>query len=124
MTADPAYPIPVPQTAPTPPTPVRLLARDTPPPYLAQAGAVLAEAFKAEPVAQLLNGGVSGLGVARMVRTVTTGTLDWETYVVDDLDDGILGVMVVKPPGYDGKRRCVLTYTGPSSCLGRVRQVN
>lgn len=110
MTTDaPCVPVPVPQRAPTPPAPLRLLERDTPSAYLADAGRVLADAFKTDQISRLISGSVPGLDVARMTRTVVTGTLDLEAYVVEDETGAgkILGVMVVKPPGFEHRSRCV-----------------
>lgn len=104
MTDTSSYPVSVPQRASTPPPPLRLLTRDTPSDYLTNAAQVLYDAFANDQLFRILNDAVPGLTLARLIRTVTTGTLDLETYVVED--GGILGVMVVQPPGR-GETRCV-----------------
>ncbi|GMK57935.1 hypothetical protein CspeluHIS016_0407690 [Cutaneotrichosporon spelunceum] len=92
-------PIPVPQNAPPPPAPLRLLPRDASDAQVRAASATLSESFKDDPIAHLISSGVPGLHEARMYRTVKTGVLDLEVYTVSEGDD-VLGVMVVKPPGF------------------------
>jgi urease gamma subunit len=100
----PDYPVPVPQNAPPPPAPLRLLPRDAPEAEVRAASAVLADAFNGEQIAELISGGVPGLHEARMYKTVATGVLDLEVYTVTDNGE-VLGVMVVKPPGFEHRSR-------------------
>lgn len=101
----PDYPVAVPQTAPPPPAPLRLLPRDTPESEIRAVSAALADAFVGDQIAELISGGVPGLNEARMYRTVVTGVLDLEVYTISDGEDGVLGVMVVKPPGFGHRSR-------------------
>ncbi|CAK9782644.1 unnamed protein product [Cutaneotrichosporon oleaginosum] len=94
----PEYPVAVPQNAPPPPAPLHLVPRDAPEDEIRAAATALAAAFEGDQIADIISGGVPGLHEARMYRTVATGVLDLEVYTVTDKE--VLGVMVVKPPGF------------------------
>ncbi|KLT43947.1 hypothetical protein CC85DRAFT_283990 [Cutaneotrichosporon oleaginosum] len=101
----PEYPVAVPQNAPPPPAPLHLVPRDAPEDEIRAAATALAAAFEGDQIADIISGGVPGLHEARMYRTVATGVLDLEVYTVTDKE--VLGVMVVKPPGFAHRWRWV-----------------
>ncbi|BEI86467.1 hypothetical protein CcaverHIS002_0607540 [Cutaneotrichosporon cavernicola] len=96
----PDYPVFVPQNAPPTPAPLHLVPRDASESEILAASATLSESFKMDQIAQLISSGVPGLHEARIYRTIKTGVLDGEVYTISN-DGDVLGVMVVKPPGFE-----------------------
>jgi len=72
---------------------------------LERAAAVLDGAFEDTPLGYLWNGTDSELSRLRKLELVTTTTLDLQTYVAETDGGEFVGVMLVKPPGFEHRKR-------------------
>jgi hypothetical protein len=85
---------------------VRLLSRDAPAEAIEAAAQVLTEAFHGSSLEAIWGGDNAELAQARNVEFVTTTVLDLECYVAESVADGaIVGVMLVKPRGFEHRKR-------------------